>query len=68
MPHPPAVTLAGSGRAARRRAGHDRSEPAQMAEAYGVFSRAAGTGALKVVLAGPRHDAVARPPEQHEQR
>ncbi|RVU22214.1 alcohol dehydrogenase [Streptomyces antnestii] len=29
-----------------------------MEEAYDVFSRAADTGALKVVLGGPRHDAV----------
>lgn len=30
----------------------------QMEEAYDVFSRAADTGALKVVLGGPSHDAV----------
>ena len=30
-----------------------------MAEAYDVFTRAADTGALKVVLGGPQHDAVA---------
>ncbi|MFF2503747.1 zinc-dependent alcohol dehydrogenase family protein [Streptomyces sp. NPDC058067] len=29
-----------------------------MEEAYDVFSRASDTGALKVVLGGPRHDAV----------
>lgn len=45
-----------------------RFELGQMEEAYDVFSRAADTGALKVVLAGPRHDAVALPPEQHDQR
>ncbi|MDX3639943.1 zinc-dependent alcohol dehydrogenase family protein [Streptomyces sp. MB09-02B] len=32
-----------------------------MEEAYDVFSRAADTGALKVVLGGPRHDVVAVP-------
>ncbi|MBE8471991.1 zinc-dependent alcohol dehydrogenase family protein [Streptomyces justiciae] len=32
-----------------------------MAEAYDVFARAADTGALKVVLGGPRHDVVAVP-------
>ncbi|WP_351225054.1 alcohol dehydrogenase catalytic domain-containing protein [Streptomyces sp. NPDC002133] len=32
----------------------------QMEEAYDVFSRAAETGALKVALGGPGHDAVAR--------
>ncbi|MFD7611620.1 alcohol dehydrogenase catalytic domain-containing protein [Streptomyces sp. NPDC059828] len=45
-----------------------RFELGQMEEAYDVFSRAADTGALKVVLAGPRHDSVALSPEQHEQR
>lgn len=30
-----------------------------MAEAYDVFGRAADTGALKVVLGGPQHTAVA---------
>jgi alcohol dehydrogenase len=29
-----------------------------MEEAYEVFSRAAETGALKVVLGGPQHNAV----------
>ncbi|MGW0705513.1 zinc-dependent alcohol dehydrogenase family protein [Streptomyces sp. NPDC002643] len=33
----------------------------EMEEAYDVFSRAADTGALKVVLGGPRHDVVAVP-------
>ncbi|MFI8007251.1 alcohol dehydrogenase catalytic domain-containing protein [Streptomyces sp. NPDC086010] len=33
----------------------------QMEEAYDVFSRAAETGALKVVLGAPTHDAVATP-------
>ncbi|OEJ28348.1 alcohol dehydrogenase [Streptomyces agglomeratus] len=33
----------------------------QMEEAYDVFSRAADTGALKVVLGGPRHDVVTLP-------
>lgn len=34
-----------------------------MEEAYEVFSRAGETGALKVVLGGPRHDdpAVSNP-------
>ncbi|MFF5497397.1 zinc-dependent alcohol dehydrogenase family protein [Streptomyces aquilus] len=32
-----------------------------MEEAYDVFARAADTGALKVVLGGPRHDIVAVP-------
>ncbi|MDI3406874.1 zinc-dependent alcohol dehydrogenase family protein [Streptomyces cavernicola] len=37
----------------------------RMEEAYDVFSRAADTGALKVVLGGPQHDTVAvRPKEQ----
>ncbi|UNM12769.1 zinc-dependent alcohol dehydrogenase family protein [Streptomyces formicae] len=40
-----------------------RFELGQMEEAYDVFSRAADTGALKVVLGGPRHDAVDRPAE-----
>lgn len=44
-----------------------RFELGEMEEAYDVFSRAADTGALKVVLAGPRHDTVALPPEQQEQ-
>ncbi|MFF8843360.1 alcohol dehydrogenase catalytic domain-containing protein [Streptomyces sp. NPDC015127] len=38
-----------------------RFEMGQMEEAYDVFSRAADTGALKVVLGGPQHDAVALP-------
>ena len=33
----------------------------RMEEAYDVFARAADTGALKVVLGGQRHDAVAVP-------
>ncbi|MGW7459464.1 alcohol dehydrogenase catalytic domain-containing protein [Streptomyces sp. NPDC054797] len=33
-----------------------RFELGQMEEAYDVFSRAGDTGALKVVLGGPRHD------------
>ncbi|GAA1544135.1 zinc-dependent alcohol dehydrogenase family protein [Streptomyces albidochromogenes] len=36
-------------------------ELGQMQEAYEVFSRAAETGAIKVVLGGPRHDAVTLP-------
>jgi alcohol dehydrogenase len=36
----------------------------QMEEAYDVFARAADTGALKVVLGDPRHDAVAVPPQE----
>jgi len=36
-----------------------RFELGQMAEAYEVFSRAGETGALKVVLGGPRHDDLA---------
>ncbi len=36
-----------------------RFELGQMEEAYEVFSRAGETGALKVVLGGPRHDDVA---------
>ncbi|WP_327251451.1 zinc-dependent alcohol dehydrogenase family protein [Streptomyces sp. NBC_01244] len=36
-----------------------RFELGQMEEAYEVFSRAGGTGALKVVLGGPRHDDLA---------
>ncbi|MER7463206.1 zinc-dependent alcohol dehydrogenase family protein [Streptomyces sp. NPDC097981] len=35
-----------------------RFEIGQMEEAYDVFSRAAVTGALKVALGGPQHDAV----------
>ncbi|MFF1400951.1 zinc-dependent alcohol dehydrogenase family protein [Streptomyces sp. NPDC058287] len=35
-----------------------RFELGQMKEAYDVFSRAAETGALKVVLGGPQHNAV----------
>ncbi|MEU5055137.1 MULTISPECIES: zinc-dependent alcohol dehydrogenase family protein [unclassified Streptomyces] len=35
-----------------------RFELGQMEEAYDVFSRAAETGALKVVLGGPQHNAV----------
>ncbi|MCY0927994.1 alcohol dehydrogenase catalytic domain-containing protein [Streptomyces sp. H27-H1] len=35
-----------------------RFELGQMEEAYEVFSRASDTGALKVALGGPRHDAV----------
>jgi alcohol dehydrogenase len=33
-------------------------EPGRMEEAYDVFARAADTGALKVVLGEPRHEAV----------
>lgn len=36
-----------------------RFELGQMEEAYEVFSRAGETGALKVVLGGPRHDDLA---------
>ncbi|MGX1881591.1 alcohol dehydrogenase catalytic domain-containing protein [Streptomyces sp. NPDC055287] len=36
-------------------------EMGQMQEAYEVFSRAAETGALKVALGAPRHDAVTLP-------
>ncbi|MGI5358806.1 zinc-dependent alcohol dehydrogenase family protein [Streptomyces sp. CA-252508] len=35
-----------------------RFELAQMEEAYEVFSSAAHTGALKVVLGGPKHDEI----------
>ncbi|MFF9572734.1 hypothetical protein [Streptomyces sp. NPDC014685] len=35
-----------------------RFEPGQMEEAYDVFGRAAGTGAIKVVLGGPQPTAV----------
>ncbi|WP_328924022.1 alcohol dehydrogenase catalytic domain-containing protein [Streptomyces sp. NBC_00190] len=35
-----------------------RFELGQMEEAYDVFSRAGDTGALKVALGGPRHDAI----------
>ncbi|MFB7712416.1 zinc-dependent alcohol dehydrogenase family protein [Streptomyces sp. NPDC056105] len=35
-----------------------RFELGQMEEAYDIFSRAAETGALKVVLGGPQHNAV----------
>ncbi|MEU0398426.1 zinc-dependent alcohol dehydrogenase family protein [Streptomyces sp. NPDC006208] len=38
-----------------------RFELGQMEEAYDVFARAADTGALKVVLGGPRHDVVTLP-------
>lgn len=38
-----------------------RFELHQIEEAYDVFSRAAETGALKVVLGGPPHDVVALP-------
>ncbi|MFD6225949.1 zinc-dependent alcohol dehydrogenase family protein [Streptomyces sp. NPDC060232] len=41
-----------------------RFELDQMEEAYDVFSNAGRTGALKVVLGGPRHDAVAVPPQE----
>lgn len=37
-----------------------RFELEQMEKAYDVFSRAADTGALKVVLGGPQHNTVAR--------
>ncbi|MFI1398680.1 zinc-dependent alcohol dehydrogenase family protein [Streptomyces sp. NPDC020681] len=37
-----------------------RFELEQMEEAYDVFSRAADTGALKVVLGGPQHTTVVR--------
>lgn len=37
-----------------------RFELEKMEEAYDVFSRAADTGALKVVLGGPQHNTVAR--------
>ncbi|MFJ5551792.1 zinc-dependent alcohol dehydrogenase family protein [Streptomyces sp. NPDC093225] len=40
----------------------------RMEEAYDVFSRAADTGALKVVLGGPWHDAVAVPPQEERVR
>ncbi|MFE9634057.1 zinc-dependent alcohol dehydrogenase family protein [Streptomyces sp. NPDC006463] len=35
-----------------------RFELGQMEEAYDVFSRAGDTGALKVALGGPQHDAI----------
>ncbi|WP_030299805.1 alcohol dehydrogenase catalytic domain-containing protein [Streptomyces katrae] len=38
-----------------------RFELGQMEEAYDVFSRAAETGALKVVLGGPQHNTLAIP-------
>jgi alcohol dehydrogenase len=38
-----------------------RFELGQMEEAYDVFARATDTGALKVVLGGPRHDEVSVP-------
>ncbi|MFC8917644.1 alcohol dehydrogenase catalytic domain-containing protein [Streptomyces sp. NPDC057116] len=38
-----------------------RFELSRMEEAYDVFSRAADTGALKVVLGGPRHDELSVP-------
>ncbi|MEV7414539.1 zinc-dependent alcohol dehydrogenase family protein [Streptomyces sp. NPDC089919] len=41
-----------------------RFELDRMEEAYDVFSRAGETGALKVVLGGPHHDAVALPPQE----
>ncbi|MFD7558707.1 alcohol dehydrogenase, partial [Streptomyces sp. NPDC059835] len=41
-----------------------RFELDEMEEAYDVFARAADTGALKVVLGGPQHDAVAVPPQE----
>ncbi|MFI8106101.1 alcohol dehydrogenase catalytic domain-containing protein [Streptomyces sp. NPDC086023] len=41
-----------------------RFELRQMEEAYDVFSRAADTGALKVVLGGPQHDTVAAVPSR----
>ncbi|MGW2559440.1 zinc-dependent alcohol dehydrogenase family protein [Streptomyces sp. NPDC001514] len=44
-----------------------RFELGQMKEAYDVFSRAADTGALKVVLGGPQHDVVARPAQPPSQ-
>ncbi|HEY9440966.1 MAG TPA: zinc-dependent alcohol dehydrogenase family protein [Streptomyces sp.] len=39
-----------------------RFEPDQVEEAYDVFSGAADTGALKVVLGAPTHDALTLPP------
>lgn len=36
-----------------------RFEVAELEQAYDVFSRAADTGALKVVIGGPRHDELA---------
>ncbi|MFI1280916.1 alcohol dehydrogenase catalytic domain-containing protein [Streptomyces sp. NPDC020858] len=41
-----------------------RFELGQMEEAYDVFSRAGDTGALKVALGGPQHDAVTLAAEQ----
>ncbi|OKK22286.1 alcohol dehydrogenase [Streptomyces sp. CB00455] len=41
-----------------------RFELDRMEEAYDVFSRAADTGALKVVLGGSRHDIVAVAPQE----
>ncbi|MEE1742915.1 MULTISPECIES: zinc-dependent alcohol dehydrogenase family protein [unclassified Streptomyces] len=38
-----------------------RFELGQMEEAYDVFSRAADTGALKVVLGGPQHNEIIAP-------
>ncbi|MEW2556715.1 zinc-dependent alcohol dehydrogenase family protein [Streptomyces zhihengii] len=51
------MTAAGRLPAGRELVTH-RFELGQMSEAYDVFSRAADTGALKVVLGGPRHDEV----------
>ncbi|MBL1290992.1 zinc-dependent alcohol dehydrogenase family protein [Streptomyces sp. NPDC057067] len=41
-----------------------RFTPSQMEEAYDVFSRAADTGALKVVVGAPTHDAVSLPAQE----
>ncbi|MFD0265590.1 zinc-dependent alcohol dehydrogenase family protein [Streptomyces sp. NPDC127106] len=41
-----------------------RFELDRMEEAYDVFSRAADTGALKVVLGGPQHDTLAVPHQE----
>ncbi|MFB7172847.1 alcohol dehydrogenase catalytic domain-containing protein [Streptomyces sp. NPDC056254] len=41
-----------------------RFELDQMEEAYEIFVQAGRTGALKVVLGGPRHDAVAVPQQE----
>lgn len=41
-----------------------RFTPSQMEEAYDVFSRAADTGALKVVVGAPTHDVVSLPAQE----
>ncbi|MGW0752480.1 zinc-dependent alcohol dehydrogenase family protein [Streptomyces sp. NPDC002587] len=45
-----------------------RFELGQMEEAYDVFARAGDTGALKVVLGGPRHDVLAETARREAER